>query len=164
MKKQLTTERKVNIIVICAAVLAIIINTFFFQLCIVSGRSMYPTFSEKNLLLMDKVTDDYERMDIIILKKNGVLMVKRIVALPGENVKIESDKIFINGSEIQDIVECATEPGIAENEIQLGEKEYFVLGDNRGNSVDSRNEKIGIIKESEIVGEVIISVFPFKKI
>ena len=151
---------------ICAGVisLVLVLSSFFVQVCAVSGASMHPTFDAGNLLLINKTSYEIQRMDIIIAKKNGHLIVKRVVGLPNETVKIEGGQILINQDVIKDVVNCETAPGVAENEITLREGEYFVLGDNRGASFDSRDEQIGVIKEKEILGKVVFSLLPFRAI
>lgn len=162
-KKPLNSEGKFRIATIIVSLTVIVVNIFFYQLCCVSGKSMFPTLNEGNILLMDKFSKNYERMDIVVLRKNGMLLIKRVVGLPGEDIKIENNKILINGTEIEDVVECDINPGIAGETITLGEGEFFVLGDNRGNSCDSRDESVGSVNKKEIVGEVILSVIPFGK-
>lgn len=151
---------------ICAGIISfiLVLSSFFVQMCTVSGESMYPTFDAGNLLLMNKVNYKIQRMDVVVVKKDGHLMIKRVVGLPEEKIEIENNKILINQVPIEDIVNCETDPGIAESELSLKDGEYFVLGDNRSASLDSRDERIGIIKESEIVGKVIFSIFPFRSI
>ena len=133
-------------------------------MCRVSGPSMFPTLKDGDILLMNKISKDYDRMDIVVVRKNYKLLIKRIVALPGEEIEIKDNNIYINGEQIEDVVDCVTLPGIAENGIKLKENEYFVLGDNRENSADSRNEAIGVVKKSEIMGEPFWSMFPFGKL
>lgn len=134
-------------------IFVIITSIFFVQLCSVSGSSMSPTIQDGDMLIINKTASKFNRMDIVAIRVNRKLMVKRIIGLPGEKIKIEKGKVFINGKEIEDVVDCETEPGIAENTITLGENEFFVLGDNRGNSQDSRNENVGVIKKKNIVGK-----------
>ena len=155
-----------HIRLICAALVSfiLVLSSFFIQMCTVSGESMCPTFDDGNLLLMNKINYELQRMDVVVVKKDGNLIIKRAVGLPGETIKIENNQILINQNPVEDVVNCETVSGIAESEISLKDGEYFVLGDNRGASLDSRDERIGIIKESEIVGKVIFSVFPFHPI
>lgn len=157
-------RKKIRILAYTVALIVIIFNAFFFQLCIVSGESMYPTFKDGNLLLINKCSDNYERYDIIVVRSNHKLLIKRIIALPNETLQIDNNEIFINGEKIKDVVDCVTEPGIAGVEIKLSNEEYFVLGDNREHSTDSRDVSVGAIKTNSIIGKITKSVLPFRSI
>ena len=94
------------------------------------------------------------------------MYIKRIIGLPGDRVKINDGHVYINGSLLNDdplINDKMTYAGIAENEITLGEDEYFVLGDNRNNSYDSRYEQVGVVKGKYIIGRVWLRIFPISK-
>ena len=129
----------------------------------VGGQSMEPTLSDGDILLVEKRTYEKknpERYDIIVLNTEGNSMwgqqyVKRIIGLPGETVQIEEGKILINGKKLKEPFdfEEIEDGGLAREEIQLGEDEYFVLGDNRNNSEDSRSDTIGTVHRSEIIGK-----------
>lgn len=145
-------------VLILVSLFLIFASIFLVQFCIVSGESMYPTLNDGDVVFIEKITDEYERMDIVVIKHDGRYLIKRVIGLPGEEIKIENGKVFINGNEIEDVAEGETSPGIAKDSILLGENEYFLLGDNREKSVDSRDELIGIVKRKNIVGK---SVFVF---
>ena len=97
--------------------------------------------------------------------KNTHSNIKRVMGLPGEKVKIENGKLYINEEEIisEFISESIEDAGIAQDEILLGEDEYFVLGDNLGNSEDSRFANIGNVNKQDIVGKVWFRVSPIKE-
>lgn len=139
------------------SVLILIVSIFFYQFCFVAGDSMNPTFNDGDLILIEKSFVKYERMDIVVAKSDSGLLIKRIVGLPGEEVRMENGKVLINGKEIEDVGIGETTPGTTGNVIQLGEDEYFLLGDNRGDSKDSRDEDIGNIKKENIKGRVIFN-------
>ena len=143
---------------------------------IVDGASMEPTLYDKEYLWVDKVEyhlSDPERFDVIIFpvvyggeKKHYV---KRIIALPGETIQIdEKGVIYINGEVLQEgygkEVISYYNRFRAEQPITLGEDEYFVLGDNRNNSSDSRTSIVGNVKREDIVGRVAVCLWPFDKI
>lgn len=155
-------DRKFKKIILITICILIFVNAFFVQLCNVSGNSMDPTLKEGQVLLINKIDRTYNRMDIVILNNHGKWLIKRIVALPNETIKINNDMIQINGLVIDDVVTCRTDPGIAVEEIALQDDEYFVLGDNRTNSLDSRDERLGIVKESQIIGKIQFSLLPLK--
>ena len=124
------------------------------QRTLVNGVSMEDTLQDGDNLLVDKISyrfHDPERFDVIVFKythKDNTYYVKRIIGLPGETVQIDNaGNIYINGKEIEEHYgfETIKDPGIAANPITLGEDEFFVLGDNRNNSADSRMEAVGNI-------------------
>ncbi len=125
----------------------------------VNGYSMFPTFNDKQLTIIEKITNKakYNRNDVIVFKGNNEYLIKRVIGLPGDKVKIENGMIYINGEEFTEDVypNLIGYAGRAENEITLTEKEYFVMGDNRENSLDSRYEQIGNVNTSDIIGRVI---------
>lgn len=133
------------------------------------GESMAPTFSSDDRVVISRVislTSAPQRGDIVVcdLENGGekILAIKRIVALPDEKIEIKNGDVFVDGQAIAE--------GYLENEhittgdidLTLGEDEYFVLGDNRGISLDSR--KLGAIKKSDIKGKVILQFYPFEEI
>ena len=141
----------------------------------VDGSSMNPTLYDGDNLWVDKLSytfGDPKRFDIIIFYPNGnekITYVKRIIGLPGETVSMDLDgKIYINGQLLNENY-ALDEPflpssiGIlsGNNEIVLGDDEYFVLGDNRNNSMDSRRSDPGNVKREYIVGKVIVRIYPF---
>lgn len=139
----------------------------------VQGTSMYPTLSDKDNLLVEKVSYRFgnpKRFDIIVfhpaLESKGVYYVKRIIGMPGERIRIdENGAIYINGEVLSESFgyEVIRNPGIAHEEITLGKDEYFVLGDNRNNSTDSRSATVGNVKRSSILGKAWIRIFPFDR-
>lgn len=136
----------------------------------VSGSSMEPMIHDGDSLIVDKITyrfSDPERFDIIVFPfeyQKDTYYIKRIIGLPGESVRIDEDgNIYINGEILVENygAETIKDPGNAYNEIILGEDQYFVLGDNRNNSSDSRNPAVGLIHRDRIVGRAWLRIFPF---
>lgn len=126
------------------------------------GDSMNPELSNGNVVLVNRIIYDAsspKRGDVIVFKPNGNenlhSYIKRIIALPGETVQIKDQDIFVNGEKIKEKYKVTkiSNPGLAEEEIQLAEDEFFVLGDNRDSSEDSRMADIGNVKRSEIEGK-----------
>lgn len=165
-------ERFLNIIWIVAIFLvAILIVEFVGQRTKVDGRSMEPTLQDGDQLIVDKISyrfRDPERFDIIIFPYHGdgskkTYYIKRIIGLPGETIQIVDGKIYINGEVLEENYgkEVMEGSGRASQPIVLGDDEYFVLGDNRNNSKDSRVESVGNIKRSDIIGRAWIRIFPF---
>ena len=155
-------------VIVIAAMLLII--HYVGQRTEVSGSSMENTLSDGDNLIVDKISyrfHDPERYDIIIFPykyEEDTYYIKRIIGLPGEHVRIDdSGNIYINGKVLKESYgrEVIQDPGIARDEITLGEDEYFVLGDNRNNSSDSRDPSVGIIQQKDIIGRAWLQIYPF---
>lgn len=138
----------------------------------VIGVSMEPTLYNKDEVIINKFIyklTNPKRGDVIVFKPNGNknthFTIKRVVGLPGETVKIESGKLYIDGEELTNdyITGGIEDAGIASDSILLGEDEYFVLGDNLTNSEDSRFANIGNVDKQDIEGKVWFRVSPFKE-
>ena len=114
---------------------------------------MEPTLKDKKITIMKKFDLKLNYNDIIVARKNGKIIIKRLVGLPNDTIEIK-EYIYVNGKQFDDKY---TPSGDMENKkVVLSEDEYFVLGDNRENSVDSRFSEIGVIKNKEIIGKIII--------
>jgi signal peptidase I len=147
--------------------------TYVGQRTSVSGRSMMPMLSDGDQLIVDKLTyrfKDPERFDIIVFPyqyEKNVYYIKRIIGMPGETVLIDSEgTIYINGEPLQEHygreIISPDNLGLAAAPITLGEDEYFVLGDNRNNSSDSREPSVGNIKRKNIIGRAWLRIYPFQ--
>ena len=147
-----------------------VINAYVVQETIVNGSSMYPTLESADKLLIDKFiykVGRLNRYDIVVFDyHHSSVYIKRIIGLPGEKVTIKSGRVYINGELLKDdplAKDVMNYAGIAQNGVELGKNEYFVLGDNRNNSYDSRYEQVGIVNKSSIIGKVWIRIFPILK-
>ena len=158
------------LIFVVAATLLII--RFVGQRTAVSGHSMEDTLDDGDNLIVDKLTyrfRDPVRYDIIVFPykyKEDTYYIKRIIGLPGEMVQItEEGNILINGEILEESYgrEVMKSPGIAADPIILGEDEYFVLGDNRNASADSRDPSVGVISGKDIVGRAWLRIWPLNK-
>lgn len=137
----------------------------------VNGDSMNATLEDGDNLLVDKISyrfSDPERFDIIVFPyqyQEKTYYIKRIIGMPGETVQIKDGMIYINGEILQETYgkEVMRYAGIADDPITLGEDEYFVLGDNRNNSSDSRDPSVGNIKKDQIIGKAFIRIWPLNK-
>ncbi len=150
-------------------VLVYVIITFVGQRTVVDGRSMNPNLNDGDNLIVEKLSyrfRDPQRFDIIVFPPQGAPnehYIKRIIGLPGETVQIDYEgNIYINGEILEEDygLETIQNPGRAAEPITLGEDEYFVLGDNRNNSTDSRTEKVGNVKRSTITGRAWVRIWP----
>ena len=146
--------------------------TFVGQRTEVSGSSMETTLSDKDQLIVDKMTyrfRDPKRYDIVVFPyqyQDNTYYIKRIIGLPGETVQILSGMVYIDGMRLDEHYgnELMENPGIAEEPLILGEDEYFVLGDNRNNSSDSRASDVGLIHRKDLIGRAWIRVWPLSQI
>ena len=148
-----------------------LIITYVGQRTHVSGDSMKNTLNDGDHLIVDKITyrmREPVRYDIIVFPfryKENTFYIKRIIGLPGETVQIAGGEIYIDGEILKESYgrEVIKDPGIAESPIELGEDEYFVLGDNRNESSDSRDPSVGKIRREEIVGRAWLRIWPLNK-
>ena len=159
-----------GLILYCIVVVAImfLVIKYVGQRTVVIGDSMESTLQDGDNLITDKLTYhfvDPKRYDIVVFpfKDNtSQLLIKRIMGMPGETVQIIDGKIHINGYELDEdygnaVMESA---GLASEPITLGNDEYFVLGDNRNNSQDSRFESVGNIHRSDLIGRAWVRIWP----
>ncbi len=152
-------------------VITFLIITFVGQRTHVSGDSMKNTLHHGDQLIVDKITYRFKepvRYDIIVFPyqyEEDTFYIKRIIGLPGETVQIVNGEIYINGEILRETYgrEVIRDPGMAAEPVQLGEDEYFVLGDNRNASSDSREPSVGVIHRNDIVGRAWIRIWPLNK-
>ncbi len=160
--------------IVGAVIVALLVVKFVAQPVIVDGHSMDDTLYDGEHLLIEKVSryfDGIDRYDIVVFDPengSGSLYVKRVIGLPGETIRIdEAGNIYIDGELLTDDMygtEVIEDPGRAIEEITLGDDEYFVMGDNRNDSWDSRYEDVGNVNRSQMIGRVVIQMFPFQKV
>ena len=138
----------------------------------VSGSSMENMLSDGDNLIVDKITyrfSDPKRYDIIVFPyqyEENTYFIKRIIGLPGETVQIVDGIIYIDGEALQESYgrEVMKNSGLAADPVTLGEDEYFVLGDNRNDSTDSRDPSVGKIPRDRIIGRAWVRIWPLSKI
>lgn len=168
MKNVLAFIWEIAKIVIIALVIVIPIRYFIFQPFFVRGQSMEPSFHNGDYLIIDEISyrvNDPKRGDVVVFKypkDPSQRYIKRIIGLPGETIEIENGQItIIKQGEIQILDESTYLAGIqtsGEVEVKLDENEYFVLGDNRAASSDSR--RWGNLPEENIIGKVFVRAWP----
>lgn len=146
--------------------------TFLMEKIVVDGTSMQQTLQDGDHVLIEKVSRYFEgpeRFDIIVFTKKAAkkekVYIKRIIGMPGDKIQIVGDVIFINDQAIPENYgsDSMLYAGIAAEPLILAEDEYFVLGDHRSISADSRSESVGVVKKSEIDGVVIGRIYPFSE-
>ena len=177
--KEIQTERKrirrdslywqalrgtVAVLLVVAAV-AVLITTLFLPILQISGDSMSPTLEHDEITILLK-TNDFERGDIIGFYYQGKILLKRVIALPEDEVAIDAEgNVYVNGEILDE--PYVTEKCLGECNLEFPYKvpgtSYFVLGDQRTNSVDSRNSVIGAISRDDIIGKVFLRVWPFAR-
>lgn len=170
MKEMISTLLYI-LIVLCAAWLLVI---YVGQRTEVDGGSMEPTLFDGDHLIVDKLSyrlHEPERFDIVVFPfqhEENTFYIKRIIGMPGETVQIdEKGNVYIDGKILEESygreIIRADRRGLAAEPIKLGDDEYFVMGDNRNNSSDSRVKAVGNIKRKDIVGKAWLRVWPLSR-
>lgn len=161
-RQALRSTISVLVVVVAAAVL---ITTLFLPILQISGDSMYPTLDHDEIVVLLK-TKSFERGDIIGFYFQGKILLKRIIALPEEEVVIDAEgNVYVNAELLQEPYVTDRELGDCDLEFpyKVPDDGYFVLGDRRSNSVDSRNSVVSAIAQDDIIGKVCIRVWPLQK-
>ena len=151
----------VSVLLVVAAV-AVLITTLFLPILQISGDSMSPTLEHNEIVVLLK-TKNFERGDLVGFYYQGKILLKRVIALPEDEVAIDADgNVYVNGELLEETY--VTDKGLGDCDLQFPYKvpgtSYFVLGDRRSNSVDSRNSVVGAISRDDIIGKVFIRVWP----
>ncbi len=169
LKEILSTSLYI-LFVLCAVYLVI---HFVGQRTQVQGSSMEPKLSSEDNLIVDKISyrfHDPERFDIVVFPfryEENIFYIKRVIGLPGETIRIdEKGNILINGEILEESYgkEVIQSPGRAYEEIVLADDEYFLMGDNRNNSTDSRDPSVGNVRRDEIVGRAWLRIWPLDQV
>ena len=146
------------------------ITTNVFVKTAVAGVSMEPTLMEGQVVIVNKIEyylKSPKRSDVIVYKQSNrehsYYEIKRVIGLPGETVKIKNGMIYINDEALKEKIKTETieNAGLAEEGIKLDDNEYFVLGDNRNDSEDSRFASVGNVLRNEILGKAVAIEKPF---
>ena len=179
-KKQVETERKryrrqkaynkalsgtVYVLTIVAAV-AVLIATLVLPVLQIEGTSMEPTLQNGDVVLLMKTTR-FNHGDLCGFTWNNKLLIKRVVGVPGDWIEIDTDgTVYLNGEKLDEpyVQQKAFGECDLEFPFQVPQEQYFVIGDMRESSIDSRNTMIGCIPKDQIVGKVFLRVWPFKSI
>ena len=159
------------IYILVIIVISYLVITFVGQRTQVSGSSMETTLSDGEQLIVDKISyrfRDPNRYDIVVFPyqyEKNTYYIKRIIGLPGETVQIVDGYVYIDGQKLDEHYgnEVMENPGLAADPVVLGDDEYFVLGDNRNNSQDSRAANVGVIHRDDLLGRAWIRIWPFNK-
>ena len=167
--KEILSTSLYLLFVLCAVYLVI---HFVGQRTQVQGSSMEPKLSSDDNLIVDKISyrfHDPERFDIVVFPfryEENTFYIKRVIGLPGETIRIdEMGNILIDGNILEESYgkEVIQNPGRAYEEIVLADDEYFLMGDNRNNSTDSRDPSVGNVRRDESVGRAWLRIWPLEK-
>lgn len=179
-KKQVETERKryrrqkaynkalsgtVYVLTIVAAV-AVLIATLVLPVLQIEGTSMEPTLHNGDIVLLMK-TNRFDRGDLCGFTWNNKLLIKRVIGVPGDWIEINTDgTVYLNGEKLDEpyVEQKALGECDLEFPYQVPQEQYFVIGDMRESSIDSRNTVIGCIPKDQIVGKVFFRVWPFSRL
>ena len=139
----------------------IFIKIFVFSPIRVNGASMNPTLNDKDIMILDEISyrfSEIERFNIVVVKEENEYLIKRIIGLPGEKIEYKDNKLYIDGKYVkEDFKHMET----MDFSTTLGEDEYFIMGDNRTNSTDSR--LFGPISRDEIIGKTSLTILPISR-
>jgi len=160
------TLRGTIYVLIVVAALAILVATLWMPVLRIYGNSMTPTLNEGNIVVSFKGSD-FQTGDLVSFYYGNRLLVKRVIAGPGDWVNLDEDgNVFVNGNLIDEPYLTSKAYGDVSIELpyQVPEGRYFVMGDHRETSADSRNGVIGSVAGEEIVGKIVFRVWPLKEI
>lgn len=165
MMKKIIKEYGLFVIALIAIIL---IKMFVFSPVRVSGPSMEPTLHRGDIMILNKTSyrnNDIERFDIVVVRHNSELLIKRVIGLPGEHIEYQGDRLLVDGEEIEEpfnttyIEDFDITRGLGIDFIPTDH--YFVLGDNRMDSLDSRS--IGVVSKDQIAGRANRIILPFNR-
>lgn len=153
-------------VLVVVAAIAVLVTTLFLPILQISGDSMSPTLEHDEIVILLK-TKKFDRGDLLGFYFQGKILLKRVVALPEDEVAIDAEgNVYVNGEILEE--PYVTDKGLGDCDLEFPYKvpgtSYFVLGDRRSNSVDSRNSVIGSISRDDIIGKVFLRVWPLSKI
>ena len=151
-------------------VVILVIAVYVVGLQQIVGPSMTPTLRNGDIVILDKLSyrfSEIKRDDIVALYyADTKFLVKRVVGLPGETVEFKDNKLYINGEEVEDPYPSTETDDFSITNIghtKIPGDSYFVMGDNRANSLDSRYNEVGVIKKNKIMGRARLVIWPFNK-
>ncbi len=164
MKEKLSITFKSLIPYIAVIIVVLIIKMYIVTPVAVKGTSMDPTLKENDIMLLNEIgykLTGLKRFDIVVINKHGEKLIKRIIGLPGEIIKYEDNKLYVNGNYVRE--DFLDESKTTQNfQVKLEEDYYFVLGDNRNVSQDSRY--FGAVNIKDILGTTSLTIYPFDRL
>ncbi len=151
-------------VVVVVAALAVLISSFYVTVLKVTGDSMTPTLETGEIVIAQN-SGTFEPGDLIAFYYNNKVLVKRVLGSPGDWINIDDDGLVsINGVAIEEdyVTDKSLEPTDLTFPYQVPENRFFVLGDHRNVSIDSRSTVVGCVTREQLIGKVVFRVFPFK--
>lgn len=165
-KRYRQTLRSMIYALIVVAAAAVLLATLFLPVLQVSGTSMEPTLSDNDIIVLVK-TGDFETGELVGFYYQNKLLLKRVIGGPGDVIDIDDDGVVSVNGEVLD-EPYVTEKSLGETDLtypyQVPENRYFVMGDNRSTSIDSRSSVIGCIEKDQIVGKVLLRIWPLNRL
>ena len=154
--------------IIVVIIIAIIIKLYVFSPVKVNGNSMVPTLNDGDYMILNEIgyrMNGLKRFDIVVANINGEMLIKRVIGLPGEKIEYAYNKLYVNGENVVENFKHGDTEDFSFNKLNeevIPDNHYFLVGDNRGNSKDSRI--VGFIHKGKIMGKTSLIIYPFDRI
>lgn len=170
-KQENKTKEIIKTIITYLAIILIVvlIRIFLIDPVRVDGASMNTTLADGEIMILNKIVykkEDIKRFDIVVIKQDDKHIIKRVVGLPGETIEYKDNILYINGKEMKDPYPSTKTDDFSIEDVghtKIPGDTYFVMGDNRSDSLDSRYPSVGVIKKENIVGRARLVIWPFNK-
>ena len=150
--------------------IVVVIRVFFIDPVRVDGHSMDTTLQNGEIMLLNKIIykrHDIKRFDIVVIKENNKLIIKRVIALPGEAIQYKDNTLYVDGKKVDDPYPSTSTDDFSIEDIghtKVPGDTYFVMGDNRSDSLDSRYPSVGVINKTQILGRARLIIWPVNRL